>query len=832
MADTSFARPEFLYAVAPAILLILIGAAINRKRSGSRLRLITSTLLRSVAITLLLLAAAGPYRTLETRQSRGTILLADDSGSISADGRAELDKVFADLQEEGPTTRVTFGTERSSDPRASLLGAAVGGSERIALLTDGHLDADATDLLADLAAAGRSTGVKSIEAERGEHRADIPQVPAISVPRPLREGAPLDIRVTARGAREVVISIDGDVAGRAGFTDGTAHLKGITMVAGPHEITALVTGPGGGAAAAEMVHVEGPLRVLVLGSTADGAVPRALAAQGLTVAAGEDMGPAVPDLTDIRVVLALSGFSLPRDGGPLLPFVTRGGGLLVATGAPPGLSRYEDTPIADLLPAAAIPAEPEVTPPPPDPPPPEEKPPEEGASPAEVDKDALTITLLLVVDRSGSMRGGKIDIAKAACMAAAQTLDQADRIGVLAFNENVQWIQRPAPAGDLLGLRRALSRLTPNGGTEIFVALREAYAVIRKEKSGIKHVILISDGQDLLAGFKKLILRMVGERITLSTVGVGNDYEPRLLGPLARWGRGRFYPANDPRELPQVVTMDTRRVIKTERPVETEPSPDVTAGSSDPEPPEPDEAEQPPPTEPVPVTVAAPLPFLAGLTFPTLPEVEPVEPRFPAQTALVTMDGNSALTFWRFGEGRVAHFAGELTAWADWEDYPRFLAQLCRQLAGATEEATAPGPDVAIAGHRVIARTPEPPRAGTVLIEGEQSPLTFARTGPGVYAADLPTVPAGTLIRARVEGADGALAGAVAVAARAGEDLAAGVDDRAIAALSAAAGGGMSGIPDAPDDRRLPGREPVHIPLLFVALCLLPLDIAVRRIGR
>ncbi len=696
MGDVSFARPEYLYAVPAALLLILVAAVLGRKRTGSALRRVTATVLRSAIIVLLIVAAAGPFRAFETREARGTIVLADVSGSVSREGRAEVDGFVSVLREEGLTAVLPFGDEDSTDARSALLTAASNAADRVILTTDGHLDADAAGLFSDLAASGRAIGVRPIDAERGEQPATVPGVPTISVPRPIREGAPVSIRVSAPGAREVSISIDEEPAGHAEFNDGIAKLGGVTMAAGPHEITAVVRGPGGSAAAAEMVTVEGPLKVLVLGSPEDGPVPRALAAQGLSVAAVDSAGPVVPSLAEARVVIILAGFALPPSGGKLLSYVSEGGGLLVATGAPRGLSRYENAPVTDLLPAAAMPAPPEITPPPPEERPPEEKPPEEGASPAEVDKDALTITLLLVIDRSGSMRGGKMAVAKAACLAAAQTLPKEDRIGILAFDDEVQWIRRPTAAGDLLGLRRALGRLQPRGGTEIFVALKEAYAGIREEKSGIKHVILVSDGQDLLAGFRKLITRMVRDRITISTVGVGNDYEPRLLGSLARWGRGRFYPANDPRELPRVVTLDTQRVIEAERPPETEPSPDVTAGTGEPPEAEPDAPDQPNLSEPVSVTAAAPLPFLEGLTFPELPEIEPVEPRFPAQTALVTGDGSPALTVWRFGEGRVAHFAGELIAWQNWEDYPRFLAQLSRQLAGAEDEEGESGTTVII----------------------------------------------------------------------------------------------------------------------------------------
>ncbi len=132
----------------------------------------------------------------------------------------------------------------------------------------------------------------------------------------------------------------------------------------------------------------------------------------------------------------------------------------------------------------------------------------------------------------------------------------------------------------------------------------------------------------------------------------------------------------------------------------------------------------------------------------------------------------------------------------------------------------------------MVARTPEPPRDGRAMIDGQEAPLSFARTGPGLYEADLPPSPAGSFIRVTLTAADGKMAGAVAVAGRSREDLTTGVDEETISTLVLASSEDGSGLPEAPKDRRRPGEKPVHLPLLLVALGLLPLDVAVRRIGR
>ena len=115
MDDITFARPEFLYAAIGAILLILLLGAILGKRSGSRLRRSIATLLRAAVVGLLLVAAAGPFRPLMTIESRETLVLADDSGSISDAGRAELEGALDTLRGEGPTAELVFGNEQGTE---------------------------------------------------------------------------------------------------------------------------------------------------------------------------------------------------------------------------------------------------------------------------------------------------------------------------------------------------------------------------------------------------------------------------------------------------------------------------------------------------------------------------------------------------------------------------------------------------------------------------------------------------------------------------------------------------------------------------------------------
>jgi hypothetical protein len=813
----AFEEPLFLLLI-PALWVVLAAVEFFTRRGFAALGM------RAFVIAVLGAALARPFLPESTARAVGTILVLDRSGSVSAAGRAAQDALLAG---EPDIFRIPFGDDRSSDARPALLLAAARPEGRVVLVTDGHLAPGVETILADLRAAGRTVGVLPVIADRGEVRREPPAAPMIALSGSPRSDEGVEVRVEAAGARRVSLHLDGRELVVAETPDGRASFPDLRLPAGRHGLVVIAQGEEGRSATATDLFVEGPLPVAVAGAGPDHPVAIALARQGFEVR----VDPAgLPPLDGVRVLVAVSAGALPPDAGPLPAFLRAGGGLLVATGPPPALANLAGSRVEALLPAEAAPRPPEPTPPPPEPPPPPDEP-EEGARPAEVPKDAHTLTVVLVVDRSGSMRGSKIAMARAATLAAAKALDPRDRIGLIAFSDTFDWIRPIAPAEDLGGLERSLRSLEATGSTEVFPAVREAWRVLKDDPSSVRHVIVVSDGQDLLSGFHQMLTGMTGEKITLSTVGIGLDYDPRFLGSLAQWGQGRFYDATDPRDLPRVVTLDTRRVVDSaQKPPPAEPAPDLTAGSSEPPatPPAP-EPPRPPPKEPVPVRPLTPLPFLAGLDFPPLPEVEPCRARFPALTAL-DAGGDPALLLWRFGAGRVALFPADLGAWAEWEDLPRFLGQLARFLAGDLPAPAAPPPVVTIRGDRVLVSGPGEPPAGHAAVEGDHRPLSFTRTGPGTFEAALPAAEPGSVIVVRVEAGASDPVTAATVVPPEPEDRAAGVDDTVLATLAAAAGRPTGELPAPPLPRHIPGKRPLHLPLLILAVSLLPLDVLVRRV--
>jgi len=821
--NLAFDRPEVLAAAALCGLFVVLLGVVGRRGFPSVTRLVLDTAVRCIALLLLGAALAGPYLPYVTTTEMESLYVVDRSASISAAGRNRQGGQFAALSREGPAREAPFGDVRQSDPRGALLRAGGDPAERVVIATDGFLTADAAALIADVAADGRTVGVLPVSAGDGDPALS-PDEPAVILPGEMKSDEPVAIVVRAPNAETVTLFVDGRQVGDVGVVSDRAEFPELELEAGRREIVAVARAADGARrAVAVTARVTGPLPVLILGADEEDPVARALLTEGFDVSVGADI-----DVSNARVIVALPSAPLPEDGGPLPAWVRGGGGLLVATGIPPGLSRYRGTPAADLLPAVAEAAKPEKA----EPPPPEEEPdkPDPGSSPTEVDKEAVTLSLLIVIDRSGSMVGIKIRMAQEACYQTATALDPKDRLGVIAFNEESQWIHPFGEASNLGDLRRSLMRLQAGGGTDIFGAMKMAGAAMKEEESAIRHIILVSDGQDAISGFASLIRKLRAVKITVTTVGVGRDYEPRLLGKIAEWGGGNFWDATDPSKLPRVITMDARRVLKIRKPPD-KPSEDLTTGAPDAEPVK-DKPEAEPPAPPVKVRATSALPLTAELDFPALKEVEPVTARFPALTALVTEEGNPALLLWRYGAGRVALIPADPADWVTWPDFGVFLGRLVNQISGAEPTPDNPPPLVRMGRGRVVVSSLLPPTLLTVEIAGEEVKVPLSRTGPDRWEGELPEVPAGTLLTARVRRDDGAEGIAATVAPPPAETLVRGIEEDEIVRLARAAGRPAGEIPPPPEPDHRPGKEPIELPLLIAAILLLPVDVAVRRLGR
>lgn len=179
-------------------------------------------------------------------------------------------------------------------------------------------------------------------------------------------------------------------------------------------------------------------------------------------------------------------------------------------------------------------------------------------------KEIPSLGLVLVLDRSGSMSGQKIQLAKEAASRSVELLRDQDTLGFIAFDDRPWEIIDTQPIGDKEKVIEKIQSIGAQGGTEIYSSLALAYENLLPLDLQRKHIILLTDGRSASDGdYDRLIEEGNKEGVTLSTVAIGNGADAALLDRLAQVGRGRFYNVTDASTIPSILSRETVLMTKT-----------------------------------------------------------------------------------------------------------------------------------------------------------------------------------------------------------------------------------------------------------------------------
>ncbi|KAA6399720.1 MAG: putative VWA domain-containing protein [Streblomastix strix] len=158
------------------------------------------------------------------------------------------------------------------------------------------------------------------------------------------------------------------------------------------------------------------------------------------------------------------------------------------------------------------------------------------------------VCMVLVIDKSGNMQlENKLPHAIEAGQVLVDQLEERDKLGIVEFDNIVTTRQKITPAKDKERLKRVLAGIEIGGSTNISDALIRAQQMLSEPSAqGIKRILLISDGQanEGIQGAEELGF-IAGQKreqgITVSTIGVGLDYDEVTMQKIAHFGGGNFY---------------------------------------------------------------------------------------------------------------------------------------------------------------------------------------------------------------------------------------------------------------------------------------------------
>jgi len=153
----------------------------------------------------------------------------------------------------------------------------------------------------------------------------------------------------------------------------------------------------------------------------------------------------------------------------------------------------------------------------------------------------------LVLDRSGSMQGEKIERLKEAAIMALERLNGDDIVSVVAYDTTVEVLVPATRLSDREVIYNAIQRLEAGNSTALFGGVSKGAQEVRKflDQNRVNRIVLLSDGLANVGPSSPGALAELGtslarEGIAVSTLGLGLDYNEDLMTALAQKSDGNF----------------------------------------------------------------------------------------------------------------------------------------------------------------------------------------------------------------------------------------------------------------------------------------------------
>jgi len=152
-------------------------------------------------------------------------------------------------------------------------------------------------------------------------------------------------------------------------------------------------------------------------------------------------------------------------------------------------------------------------------------------------RQRLPLNLGLVLDRSTSMQGPRLDQVKAATCQLIDTLDKDDSFSVVTFSDHAEVVWASQAVNDPIRAKAKVNAIQASGGTEILQGMLAGLGELEKRRrtQAINRLILLTDGQTYGDEDKCLAQAVEAKRrgISITCMGLGEDWNDTLLDAIA-----------------------------------------------------------------------------------------------------------------------------------------------------------------------------------------------------------------------------------------------------------------------------------------------------------
>ncbi len=170
----------------------------------------------------------------------------------------------------------------------------------------------------------------------------------------------------------------------------------------------------------------------------------------------------------------------------------------------------------------------------------------------------LPLNLSVVIDRSGSMYDEqRLEFVVEAVKFLAANLTPQDKVSIVAFADKAKVIVTPEEATNRDAVKRAIDDidlLEIGGGTQMALGMRAAIEEVKKnlDSSRLNRVLVLTDGQTYEETSCIDLVQQNRDKISFSTMGVGVEFNEKLLQRLAQDSNGKYHFIGNPGDIPAI----------------------------------------------------------------------------------------------------------------------------------------------------------------------------------------------------------------------------------------------------------------------------------------
>lgn len=179
------------------------------------------------------------------------------------------------------------------------------------------------------------------------------------------------------------------------------------------------------------------------------------------------------------------------------------------------------------------------------------------------------LNVSVVIDKSGSMaEKNKLEFVKKAVDHIIDELENDDYVSIVTYDDNVSVVLESGRIEDKSSIKRIVSNIQSGGFTNLSGGMLKGFKQVEStyRRGYVNRVLLLSDGiANRGVSDRAAINDLVREQsrkygITISTFGVGNDFNENLMADIADYGKGNYYYIKESEEIPRIFASELKGV--------------------------------------------------------------------------------------------------------------------------------------------------------------------------------------------------------------------------------------------------------------------------------